>query len=70
MTGLGNAGEAFLCLIAEADRLEEDFEFGRIHYHLTVAHPLVVDLIEALGIPRDSTETAKEAIKRALKEPV
>jgi hypothetical protein len=73
------AREAFLNMIADAKRWDEDVdgdtdgEGGMVitcQYHLTTAHGQLEELVDALGIKRAFDEGAGEAIDRALREPV
>jgi hypothetical protein len=76
---LGDAREAFLAMIADAIRWEEDVDGdtdgeGRtvitVHYHLTTRHHQLDELVDALGIKRAFSQSAYDAICEALSEPV
>ena len=74
-----SAREAFLNMIADADRFDEDVDgdaddYGRpvftINYHLTVGHHQLQELCDALGIKaKRYDETLKDAIDKAISEP-
>lgn len=71
---LHDAREAFLSLIADAIKFEEDvdgdYRDGRTvcicHYRMTVEAGQLADLVDALGIPRSRGEAPGAAIDRVL----
>lgn len=68
-----DAAEAFLNMLADAHRFDEDIDgpnTSDVNYHLTVGHVQLEELANALGINRDtgymSVETIGDAIKRQI----
>ncbi len=74
-----NARDAFLNMIADATRWDEDVDGDRdddgrpimtIDYHLTIGHSQLQELCDALGIKaKGYDETLKEAIDAAISAP-
>jgi hypothetical protein len=63
------AQEAFLNMIADAVKWEEEGDEDGIYYHLTTRHEQLEALMEALGLNLDHLETPGMALDRYLSIP-
>lgn len=67
---LKNAREAFLDLISDASRFEEDPDEHGCSYHITTDDSQLRALLQALGIAIAFNESCKAAITRALNQSI
>jgi len=60
------AREAFLNMIADAVRWEEECDGEEMYYHLTTRYVQLEELLKALGIEQGYAVSAGDAIEQAL----